>query len=215
MTTSAKASGLAFVALLAAAGYLVGLWRDSSILRLLAKPVPVLCLLVWVRGQADDRYARLVATGLGLSALGDILLEFPGLFVAGLGAFLCAHIAYIIAFLTEKARLHLARALPFLAWLGLAYANMHPGLGGMRVPVTIYVIVIGAMMWRAAARVGDVAGAMPAAIGAVLFGLSDTLIGLDRFHAPIPGARYAIGLLYWAGQTGLSQRRLGPEPVTR
>ena len=215
MTTSAKASGLAFVALLAAAGYLVGLWRDWPMLRLLAKPVPVLCLLARVLGQADDRYARLVATALGLSALGDVLLEFPGLFAAGLGAFLCAHIAYIMAFLTEKTRLHLARALPFLAWLGLAYAKMHPGLGDMRIPVAIYVLVIGTMMWRAAARVGDVDGAMPAAMGAVLFGLSDTLIGLDRFHAPIPGARYPIGLLYWAGQTGLSLRRLGPGPVSR
>jgi uncharacterized membrane protein YhhN len=38
----------------------------------------------------------------------------------------------------------------------------------------------------------------------VLFGLSDTLIAVDRFRAPMPGAGYAIILLYWAGQTGIA-----------
>jgi hypothetical protein len=41
------------------------------------------------------------------------------------------------------------------------------------------------------------------------------LIGLDRFHAPISGVRYAIGVLYWAGQAGISQRRVGLEPVSQ
>jgi alkenylglycerophosphocholine hydrolase len=200
MTTSAKARGLAFAAVLAAAGYLVGLWQDWPALRLATKPIPVLCLLIGVLAHDGDRYARLVATGLGLSALGDVLLEFPGLFVAGLGAFLCAHISYILAFLTDSTRPHLLRAVPFLVWLGLAYARMRPGLGEMAIPVTVYVIAIGVMLWRAAARIGEVPSAVPSAIGAVLFGLSDTLIGLDRFHAPIPGVRYPIILLYWAGQ---------------
>src|SRR5262245_6670189 len=178
MTTSAKARGLAFAAVLAAAGYAVGLRQDWPLLRLATKPVPVLCLLVWVLSQANDRYARLIATGLALSAVGDVLLEFPALFVAGLASFLCAHISYIIAFLTVGPRLHPFRAVPFLFWLVSAFAKMRPGLGEMAIPVTVYVTVIGVMMWRAAARVGDVPGAMPAAIGAVLFGLSDTLIGL-------------------------------------
>jgi len=215
MTTSAKARGLAFVAVVAAFGYVVGLWRDWPALRLATKPVPVLCLLVWVLARDRDRYARLIGAGLALSALGDVLLEFPGLFLAGLGAFLCAHISYTVAFLQQSARPHLWRALPFLVWLGLAYIQMRPGLDGMMVPVTLYVLVIGIMMWRAAARVGDVPGALPAAIGAVLFGLSDMLIGLDRFHAPISGVRYAIGVLYWAGQAGISERRVGLEPVSQ
>jgi uncharacterized membrane protein YhhN len=53
-------------------------------------------------------------------------------------------------------------------------------------------------------------------VGAILFGLSDTLIAIDRFHAPLPGARYAIILLYWAGQAGIAAsavRRLDSPPV--
>ena len=214
MTTSAKARGLAFAAAVAAIGYLAGLWRDWPALRLVAKPVPVLCLLVFVLGTRRDRYARPIAAGLAFSLAGDVLLEFPALFVAGLGAFLCAHLLYAAAFLAVTRRPALPMAVPFLVWLGLVYAKIRPGLDGMTAPVTVYVAAIGAMMWRAAAM--GRAGA-PAAVGAVLFGLSDTLIGLDRFHAPIAGVRYPIILLYWAGQCGIALSSLSRpriEPVS-
>jgi len=211
MTTSAKARGLAFAAAVAVIGYLAGLWGDWPMLRLITKPVPVLCLLILVLCRTG-RYARLVAAGLAFSLAGDVLLEFPALFVAGLGAFLCAHISYIMAFLTDSTRPHLLRAVPFLVWLGLAYARMRPGLGEMAIPVTVYVIAIGVMLWRAAAM-GLAPGPRPAVIGAVLFGLSDTLIGLDRFHAPISGVRYPIILLYWAGQCGIALSSLPRPPV--
>ena len=223
MTISAKARGLAFVAVLAAAAYLVGLWRDWPALRLAAKPVPVMCLMLWVLAAGPGRYGRLVAAGLALSMAGDVLLESPSLFLAGLGAFLCAHISYIMAFLTDTRRLAPFRALPFIAWLAVVHAAIRPGLDGMTViPVTLYVLAIGVMMWRAAALVGGTgsprAAGMAALAGAVLFGLSDTLIGLDRFRAPIPGVRYPIIILYWAGQILIAlsyQRRPGPEPVPR
>lgn len=222
MTTSARARALAVVALLAAVAYLVGLWLDWPALRLAAKPLPVLCLLVFVLGSGIDRYARLIAAGLALSILGDVLLEFPRLFVAGLGAFLAAHVSYTLAFLSATRRLAVLHALPFLAWLALVYTRLRPGLGNMVVPVTVYVLAIGAMMWRAAACVGSEGpprrAELSAVLGAVLFGLSDTLIGLDRFQAPIPGVRYPVILLYWAGQLLIARsslRRLGSGPVPR
>ncbi len=57
-------------------------------------------------------------------------------------------------------------------------------------------------------RASETAGARPdqwaALAGAVLFALSDTLLALNRFDAPIEGARYAIILLYWLGQWGIT-----------
>jgi uncharacterized membrane protein YhhN len=44
-----------------------------------------------------------------------------------------------------------------------------------------------------------------AAAGAILFGLSDTLLAFDRFRGEIPHARYPIILLYWAGQIGIAR----------
>jgi uncharacterized membrane protein YhhN len=175
------------------------------VLCLVCKPLPVLVLAGWVFRAGSGRAARLVGGGLLLSALGDVLLEGRGLFVAGLSAFLLAHLAYTAAFLQDESRLRLARALPFVAWLGTAAALFWPGVGPLAVPVAIYMTAIGGRMWRAAARVDPGrTGALVGLVGALLFGLSDTLIALDRFRAPLPGVRYAIILLYWAGQAGIA-----------
>ena len=65
------------------------------------------------------------------------------------------------------------------------------------------------MVWRAAARVGHSGAPRPGEWaglgGAILFALSDTLIALDRFHAPLAGVRVPIILLYWAGQLGIAR----------
>jgi alkenylglycerophosphocholine/alkenylglycerophosphoethanolamine hydrolase len=181
----------------AALAYVVALALHWPLLGLLAKPVPVLCLAGAVlRRRSND--ARLVGAGLLLSAAGDVLLEFPSLFLIGLIVFLAAHLVYLAAFLQRVRALRLAPLAPLLAWTTATVAWLWNGLGPMRRPVVVYVAAITAMMWRAAAVGGWAAG------GALLFGLSDTLIALDRFGSPIPGVRYPIILLYWAGQAGIA-----------
>jgi uncharacterized membrane protein YhhN len=165
-------------------------------LRVAVKPVPALCLAAGV-ALGRGPVARLVALGLGLSAAADAAIEWS--FVAGLALFLLAHLLYAAGFTAGEPRLRAARLLPFAAYgLGM-YAWLLPRLGALRLPVALYVAAIVAMMWRAAAR-GEKAGLA----GAVLFALSDTLIALDRFVSPLPGARYAIMVLYWAGQLGIA-----------
>jgi alkenylglycerophosphocholine hydrolase len=192
--------------------YVAGLAIDAPALRLCAKPVPAVALALLVATSGRDRYARAIAAGLLLSAIGDILLELPARFVPGLVAFLLAHVAYTTAFVADERRLRPLRAAPFAVWLLAAFLWLRDGLGDMQIPVVVYMLAIGAMMWRAAARVGGWDGPPPGAwaalLGAVLFGLSDTLIAIDRFRAPLPGARYAIILLYWAGQAGIAASAL-------
>ena len=102
--------------------------------RLVGKPLPVLALGALVLARAGDGYGRAIAAGLGLSAVGDVLLEWPERFVPGLVAFLLAHVAYTIAFVSDERRPRLARALPFVAWLLAAFLWLRPGLGAMTVP---------------------------------------------------------------------------------
>jgi len=199
---------LGALAVAAAIVYVVGLATHRPDLRLRVKPVPALALAALVLTERRDGYGAPLAGGLFLSALGDTLLEVQGHFVAGLATFLCAHVAYTAAFLRDERRLRLRRAAPFAAWLLAAFAWIRPGLGEMTVPVVVYMLAIGAMMWRAAARGGDHPGATAAVTGGILFGLSDTLIAIDRFRAPIPAAPYAIILLYWAGQAGIAASAL-------
>jgi hypothetical protein len=83
--------------------------------RLALKPVPVIALAAWVSPRNRTLLGRRVTAGLLLSALGDVLLE-AGRFLPGLVAFLAAHVAYVVAFVSDERRLRLARLPPFAAW---------------------------------------------------------------------------------------------------
>src|SRR2546428_12856988 len=76
---------LSLLATVSALAYLAGLWRDWPVLRLITKPIPILCLLLWVLSGARDRYARFIAAGLAFSMAGDVLLEFPRPVLGGVG----------------------------------------------------------------------------------------------------------------------------------
>lgn len=167
------------------------------------KPWPVACLAAWTLREGRGLLGRLVTLGLVASAVADVAIESS--FLLGLALFLLAHLVYVASFVADERALHLPRAIPFALYAVLMYLFLAPGLGGLAVPVGLYATAISAMMWRAAARIrpGQRAGWLALA-GALAFGLSDTLLALHRFHAPIAGGSYAIMLTYWAGQLGIA-----------
>ena len=99
--------------------------------------------------------ASAVLAGLGLSLVGDVALMFPQGFLAGLVAFLLAHLAYLVAFTRGGVRLA-ARPGPFIAYTLLAsliLAVLWPGVpAGLRAPVVAYVLCLAAMAAQAAVR---------------------------------------------------------------
>ncbi|MFK8328558.1 lysoplasmalogenase [Pseudomonas sp. BJa5] len=188
------------LALLGGALYLYALASGNALLGLAVKPIPVLALLAWLNGAEPGRYRRWIMIGLGFSLLGDILLAVPGdLFVFGLAAFLCAHLAYLRGYLGVNRQLApgalVGSAIVGAALLGLLISQ---GLGELLVPVTVYALAISAMLWRALACGGL------AALGAVAFVFSDSLIGIDRFVSPFTAAPYLIILAYWLGQWAIA-----------
>lgn len=215
-STSPHASPLLWVVgLVSFAIFVVGLAMDSFWLRMLSKPFPVLCMAAWVWGyRQNNRYALFVFGGLLLSVVGDVFMELAGFsntwFVSGLVSFLIAHICYIIAYLQDSRKLHPLRSLPFFAFcLGLiSFLLLNGKVGRMSIPVVIYATVIGTMMWRAAARYGEPKltnfSLQMALVGACVFGASDSMIAINKFYAPIPGARYLIIVTYWVGQLGIT-----------
>ena len=191
-------------AALAACLYLVGLALDLFWLKLLTKPWLIVALAAAVWRHADRRAGRLIAWGLLAGAVGDVCLALPNAFLPGMIAFAVGHGLYVAAFLQWSR----APAWPLLLPVGIFAAAgmwlMLPGAGALTLPLVVYVIVIAAMIWRAAACALDaphdaVMRWGPLA-GAILFGFSDFLIGIHRFHQPLPGAAFAIILTYWAGQ---------------
>jgi uncharacterized membrane protein YhhN len=192
-------------AALAAGLYLVGLALDLFWLKLLSKPWPVLALAWAVWMHAGPGPGRRIAWGLLAGAVGDVCLALPGAFLPGMIAFAVGHGLYVTAFLQWKRAPALVLLAPVTLFAGTGLWLMLPGAGALAVPLAIYVFVIGAMIWRAAACALDATEDLllrwgPLA-GAILFGFSDMLIGIHRFAHPLPGAAFAIILTYWAGQT--------------
>jgi uncharacterized membrane protein YhhN len=152
----------------------------------------------------EPRYQWAIVIGLAFSLAGDVFLMLPGdRFIAGLVAFLLAHIAYIVAF-TTGAPLGTAPwlLLPVALVAAVVLRVLWPGLGRLKAPVTIYVVVIVVMTWTALAR----ALALPstatlvAAVGAVLFLASDAILALNRFGKPFRAGRALNLATYFAGQ---------------
>ncbi len=200
---------LLIIGLIAAVLFIADVGKDVVWVRVILKSIPLVCLIGWVLAVTHDRYAMLVLAGLIFCLAGDMLLEISDdLFVPGLLAFLIGHVWYITAFLTVTRALKPIRLLIFAVWVIAAYLILLPNLKDMTLPVAAYVIVIGAMMWRASARVGAEGRSTPdqwaALIGAILFGLSDTLLALNKFNAVLIGPSFTVIVLYWLGQSGIA-----------
>lgn len=180
------------------------LWLDAQgafPLNFLLKILPLLLLSGWVLRTAPVRQQLALLAALAFSMLGDVLLALDGqrLFVFGLGAFLLAHLCYLLAmrpFTGHKPLL----LLPYALFAAGVLTLMWPKLGGMAVPVLAYISVILSMSygtWCSSKRNVWLIG------GGLLFISSDCLIGLNRFWQPLPGAGLLIMLSYYAAQYAL------------
>lgn len=203
---------LIFLSALAA---ITGATLDGPWLRLhyIGKPLTTL-LILWLALSAqpalDARYRRAVLAGLVLSLVGDVFLMLPGdRFVPGLVAFLLAHVCYIAAFAPGSSGK--ARAMAFVVVAVVAGGNLFGLLPrvdeALRIPVLAYVAVLATMAAFALARTWTpaIVQALPhsarlAAIGAVLFMVSDTLLAWDRFAGGVPARTLLVLGTYYAAQ---------------
>lgn len=183
-------------------------FRRNSLVEYLCKPATLAALFavaVLLRpGVGLSSRRDWFVAALALSLLGDVLLMVPGdRFVAGLTAFLVAHLCYIAGFFVPPP------SAPGLAIAGvvvvvLAAPVARRVLGGLRrhrglrVPVAAYIIVICVMVAAALASGIPLAGS-----GALLFAVSDGMIAWDRFVQPLWAAPVAIMVTYHLGQAGL------------
>jgi uncharacterized membrane protein YhhN len=159
-------------------------------------------------GAADSGYGRLVLVALALSWVGDLCLTYqsPQMFLAGLAAFLLAHVAYVVAFFVRGvewvALLVALMGVTLIAAVTWRWLRPHIGVQ-MRRPVAAYVLAISVMV---AAAFGTVAADPDPkiAIGAVAFFASDIFVARNRFVGPGLVNR-AVGLpSYYAGQVLLA-----------
>lgn len=214
---------------LAAVAAIIGasLDGDGRWLHYIAKPLATLLIaaIVWRASSAAPGYRRAILLGMGFSCLGDIALMLPfDAFVPGLIAFLLAHVCYIVAF---RAGFRAGRGLLFAAALlalfaGLNLAGLWPLLpGDLRIPVVVYVVVLALMATLALARawspnaasLPSTATARWAAIGAVLFVISDSVLAWDRFGGGLPAASLCVLSTYYAAQYCIARSAAAAHPA--
>ena len=172
----------------AVAGLLVAERRGTQAGLWLTKPVAS-AAFIWlalVSGALDSTYGRWLLAGLALCMLGDVLLiprDRPGVFRAGVFAFLLGHVAYCAAFLTQPmspvglivgGALMIAVVGLVLRWLG---GSLPTGMVGA---VRTYMVVIGVMS-TLACGVTAAGGPWQVAVGALAFTASDVSVARDRF----------------------------------
>lgn len=187
----------------------------------LLKPVPMLIFagLAWC--TFPGAAGRWLALGYLGAAAGDFFLDFgdrDGLFLQALLAFLVNQLAFVVAFAL------LGRGRPWLLWRSLPVvlyalamaAWMLPVAGALQIPVAIYLgclLAMAILAGRLESRPG------PLWLGAMLFVVADSLIGVNKFVQPFPYAVPVIVTCYFAGQAliawGLLRlRSAAPRPAT-
>jgi uncharacterized membrane protein YhhN len=187
--------------------HLAGQLGGSDLVQTLTKPLLMPALFGWaLTAVPASRLRTLLLVALGWSWLGDLGLMPDGdtWFLVGLGAFLVAQLTYAAAFWPFRRYSVLARpvtALPYAVVLLGLLAVLWGDLGDLRLPVTLYAVVIVSMAVLATGL------NRATAVGAGLFVLSDALIALnsltDTVQLPVHG--FWVMLTYLAAQALLAQ----------
>lgn len=197
-----KLSFLAAIAL--ALAYVVAgpqmIWPVSSAIK--TTPIWLLAVLSCLLAPKDMRLP--LALAFVFSGMGDWALSAPydNSFLMGMAAFFVAQICFIWTYL-QRARplseLDLQRWLA-IALIALFVATMAaiilPRTGAMALPVAAYYLAVSLM----AITAFIVRVPRWTRLGALLFLLSDSLIGADKFLAPVEHRHLLVMGTYYAGQ---------------
>jgi uncharacterized membrane protein YhhN len=186
-------------------------WRTAEYI---LKPAVLIVLLVWLGLEGGfSGWMIWFALGILFSLVGDVFLLLPGLqFLFGLAAFLIAHVAYTIGFNPSLPPLSLASlilalmvALPAITiYLRVASALRNTGQTGLILPSQAYTAAISLMTISALLTLlrneWQPGPALLVSAGALLFFMSDAILILDKFVAPIKHGRVMNMAAYHLGQ---------------
>lgn len=168
----------------------------------------VLIIAVAASLSREGPYAQAVLLALALSLCGDVFLMFGDgartsdrAFVAGLASFLLAHLAFVFAFAQGLRSPELPGWLAVVVFATVAMLSvLLPRAGRLKLPVLVYCLVLAAMVFAAAARHAsfDNDASLCALLGALLFAVSDSLLGVRRFVRRFRFAQALILSTYWS-----------------
>jgi len=204
-TTLYFATGITFIAL-----ETIGVAWISIAVKSVIIPSLIWLYLRFIRGHWN-RFHRLIIAALGFSWIGDITLQLTqfqeSFFLIGVGCFLIAQLIYMVVFFTTPGKNSVFFGKIYLAVPVVLYGMgilwlLYEGLGDMKLPVTIYTVVIMTMLLAAVNREKKVnrQSYLLVLTGAVIFVVSDSMIAINKFTQPFELARIAIMSSYITAQ---------------
>ena len=193
--------------------HLAGIVFNIQLLECIIKPMIVIWLLLYFLSQIisiNSGLKKWILAALFFSWTGDFLLLFQQnnsvFFLLGLSAFLIAHIFYIIFFnrvrVNESVRGNVWLLLIVVIYYSSLISLLYSHLGGMKLPVLVYGIVISWMFMLAMHMLfikNKTAGKWMMT-GALLFVISDSLLAVNKFYQPFAIAGVVIMLSYGLAQ---------------
>ena len=199
------ATGIVFIAL-----ETIGVAWISIAVKSLVIPLLIWLYLRFVRGHWN-RFHSMIIIALIFSWIGDITLQLTqfqeSFFLVGLGSFLITQLIYMVAFFITPGKNTLFFKKSYLLIPVALYGwgilcLLSEGLGDMKLPVTIYTVVILGMLLAAINREKKVNRQSYILVfaGAILFVLSDSMIAINKFSQPFELARIAILSSYFTAQ---------------
>jgi uncharacterized membrane protein YhhN len=176
-----------------------------------AKPITIALLVVVAAtaGSPDNDVRITLVIGAVLGLVGDVAMlgDSEPRFMAGLGAFALGHFAYAAAAVQVDLTTWALVGTAFMAAL-LAFrfvSRIVPGArseggGVMAGAVVFYGVVISLMVIAAWGMFATDSPAWLAAVGAMLFAISDWVLGHRKFAGPLPMGRLGVMVPYHLGQ---------------
>jgi len=181
--------------------------RNNRGAEFLFKPLVMIGLIATtVAMNPSSEFAQfMIIAGLFFSLFGDVCLMVPkDLFLFGLGAFFVAHLFYIVALLALGVSViwMVAGIALMAAMLGIVGRKVIAGAAksdaSLIVPVAAYMLVLSLMVVSAFGT-----ALFFAIVGALLFAVSDTVLGWTRFVEDFARSRLVVMTTYHLGQVGL------------
>ena len=202
--------GIALVAIFGTLA-IIGSETNRRGLLALAKPIATASLLLIVGPPPTYIVEKLVAFGIVFSVIGDgfLVVQSDRAFFAGTAAFLTAQILYAAAFWAMRSP---ERPIAPVAGIvvitsAMLVVSLWKQAGALRPAVAFYALAITLMVGTALGTLGGPmhpVAALCAAIGAVLFYISDATLAWDKFRKPVPHASFVTMGVYWVGQIGIA-----------
>ncbi|TAL64993.1 MAG: lysoplasmalogenase [Legionella sp.] len=208
-----KQSSAGFAFLCTAILYLACVSFISYPLTTIFKPIPILCLLIWVwHSELQHPSKALLMAALGFSLIGDIVLTLPIAQQVELGivCFLLAHCCYIALFIKQFSfnKKRVFYIVPLIVYSALLFYIVFPHLGPLLVPVCVYFAILFVMVFLTT-QVSEYPFYL--LLGGVSFLISDSVFAYNLFVNPGLNLTLLVMLSYYLAQFMITVGVLIPE----